>query len=95
MTEENNKLAATLNQIKHRQTVIAERIGQLKETAPPETIADLEKIEAEAWRTVIAIEDAARKLNEPLIARIERNTILFRMKSKPFSGQRFGDIIVG
>lgn len=82
MSDTNDNLVKDLNQIKQEQVKILDAIDRIKEKYEGDELADIEKIEKDAWTTVLDIDEINKQRGADLQALIERNTILFRMQPR-------------
>lgn len=92
MPDENDKLVESLNQIKTNLQKQMDAVELIKQTADEEILAEIEKIERSGYQTIIEVDDLQKKINRDAVARVERNTILFRMVSAKRTLEKVGNI---
>lgn len=82
MPVDNDNLVSDLNQLRRRQEKIAEDIDRLKEKYGSDELADLEKIEAGIYKTILDIDEIEKNRNAALQTEIEQNTVIFKARPR-------------
>lgn len=88
-----DKLLEDLRQIRKQQEKVCNDLDRIKQDTPAEYLEDLEKIEHEAYNTIIEIDKIKDNLEQKLENVIEINTYLHRIR--PGRGwQRIGNVFI-
>lgn len=89
MPSENNNLVSDLNQIRRRQEQIVVDIERLKEQYGGEELTDIEKIEADVYKTILDIDEIGRQRDAGFRqAGDGMNVLLFEPKTRRPAQQR-------